>query len=159
MHTTPPSAIQRVFRHVPHRYPFVLVDHVDACEAGSFVRARKLVSFDEPFFETVGDARPAMPPTLIVEALAQAGGVLCLHSGYTKPDGASIAYLAGIDHTTFGRPAYAGETLVLECRLARILRGVVRLEGRATVDGEVAVETRLTVVIRDTGAAPAPGAG
>jgi 3-hydroxyacyl-[acyl-carrier-protein] dehydratase len=154
MPANPPSDIQRVFRHVPHRYPFVLVDHVEACEAGAWVRARKHVSFDEPFFETVRDERPAMPPTLIVEALAQAGGVLCLYSGLTKPDGASIAYLAGIDHTRFERPAYAGETLILDCRIARALRGVVRLECRATVDGELAVETRLTVVIRD--AEPAP---
>jgi len=156
MPATPPSDIQRVFRHVPHRYPFVLVDHVEACEAGAWVRARKHVSFDEPFFETVRDERPAMPSTLIVEALAQAGGVLCLYSGLSKPDGASITYLAGIDHTRFERPAYAGETIILECRIARALRGVVRLEGRATVDGELVVETRLTVVIRD--AAPAPAA-
>ena len=149
MPANPPSDIQRVFRHVPHRYPFVLVDHIDACEAGAWVRAHKHVSFDEPFFETVGETRPSMPPTLIVEALAQAGGVLCLHSGLSKPDGGSITYLAGIDHTRFERPAYAGETLSLECRIDRTLRGVVRMTGRATIDDELVVETRLTVVIRD----------
>jgi len=155
MPATKPSDIQRVFRHVPHRYPFVLVDHVEGCEAGAWVRARKHVSFDEPFFETVLDERPSMPSTLVVEALAQAGGVLCLYSGLSKPDGASITYLAGIDHTRFERPAYAGETIILECRIARALRGVVKLEGRATVDGELVVETRLTVVIRDVELPPA----
>jgi len=149
MTITSPSDIQRLFRHVPHRYPFVLVDHIDACEAGAWVRARKHVSFDEPFFEAVANERPSMPPTLIVEALAQAGGVLCLCSGLSKPDGGSITYLAGIDHTRFERPAYAGDTLALECRIDRALRGVVRMTGRATVDGELVVETRLTVVVRD----------
>ena len=105
MPANPPSDIQRVFRHVPHRYPLVLVDHIDACEAGAWVRAHKHVSFDEPFFETIGDTRPSMPPMLILEALAQAGGVLCLHSGLSKPDGGSISFLAGIDHTRFERPA------------------------------------------------------
>ena len=62
MPANPPSDIQRVFRHVPHRYPLVLVDHIDACEAGAWVRAHKHVSFDEPFFETIGDTRPSMPP-------------------------------------------------------------------------------------------------
>lgn len=150
MTLTSPSDIQRLFRHVPHRYPFVLVDHIDECEAGAWVRARKHVSFDEPYFETVADARPSMPPTLVVEALAQAGGVLCLCSGLSKPEGGSITYLAGIDHTRFGRPAYAGDTLALECRIDRALRGVVRMSGRATVEGELVVETRLTVVVRDS---------
>jgi len=150
MPAIPPTDIQEVLRHLPHRYPFVLVDFVEGGEAGEWVRAVKHVSVDEPYFATIGTEKPTMPPTLIVEALAQAGGVLCFYSGLLKPLGGSTTFLAVIDEARFERPARAGETIVLECRLKRALRGVIRLEGRATVDGELVADTRLTMVVRDT---------
>lgn len=150
MPAIPPTDIQEVFRHLPHRYPFVLVDAVEAGEAGEWVRAVKHVSIDEPFFTSVGREKPAMPATLIVEALAQAGGILCFFSGLLKPHGGSTTYLAAIDHTRVEREAFAGETVVLDCRLKRALRGVIRIEGRATVGDALVVETQLTMVVRDT---------
>jgi len=150
MPAIPPTDIQEVFRHLPHRFPFVLVDAVEGGEAGEWIRAVKHVSVDEPFFTYVGAEKPAMPATLIVEALAQAGGILCFFSGHLKPRGGSTTYLAVIDHTRVEREAYAGETIVLECRLKRVLRGVIRIEGRASVGGELAVKTELTVVVHDT---------
>jgi 3-hydroxyacyl-[acyl-carrier-protein] dehydratase len=150
MPAIPPTDIQEVFRHLPHRFPFVLVDAVEGGEAGAWVRAVKHVSIDEPFFAHVGRDKPAMPATLIVEALAQAGGILCFYSGLLKPLGGSVTYLAGIDRTRVEREALAGETLVLECRLKRALRGVIRIEGRASVGGALVVEAELTMVVRDT---------
>lgn len=150
MAAIPPTDIQEVFRHLPHRFPFVLVDAVEGGESGEWVRAVKHVSVDEPFFTHVGREKPAMPATLIVEALAQAGGILCFYSGLLKPRGGSVTFLAGIDRTRVEREAYAGETLVLDCRLKRALRGVVRIEGRASVGGDLAVEAELTMVVRDS---------
>lgn len=150
MPAIPPTDIQEVFRHLPHRYPFVLVDAVESGETGEWLRAVKHVSVDEPFFTMVGREKPAMPATLIVEALAQAGGILCFFSGLLKPHGGSTTYLASIDRTRVEREAYAGETVVLNCRLKRALRGVVRIEGRATVGDALVVATELTMVVRDT---------
>ena len=150
MPAIPPTDIQEVLRHLPHRYPFVLVDTVLGGEAGEWVRAVKHVSVDEPFFQSLGAERPTMPPMLIVEAIAQVGGILCFHSGFLKPLGGSTSFLAGIDQTRFGRSAHAGDTLVLEARLKRALRGVMRIAGRATIGNEMAAETELTVVVRDT---------
>ena len=150
MPAIPPTDIQEVFRHLPHRFPFVLVDAVEGGEGGEWIRAVKHVSVDEPFFTHVGREKPAMPATLIVEALAQAGGILCFFSGLLRPLGGSTTYLAAIDRTRVGREAYAGETLALDCRIKRALRGVVRIEGRASVGEAMVVETQLTVVVRDT---------
>lgn len=150
MPAIPPTDIQEVFRHLPHRFPFVLVDAVEGGEAGEWVRAVKHVSVDEPFFAHVGREKPAMPATLIIEALAQAGGILCFFSGLLRPRGGSTSYLAAIDHTRVEREAYAGETLRLDCRIKRALRGVVRIEGRASVGDALVVETQLTIVVRDT---------
>lgn len=150
MPAIPPTDIQEVMRHLPHRYPFVLVDAVEAGESGEWVRAVKHVSINEPFFAGLGGGEPVMPPILIVEALAQAGGILCFFSGLLKPKGGSTTFLASFEGTRFGRPARAGDSIVLDCRLKRALRGVVRIEGRASVKDELAVETGLTIVVRDT---------
>ena len=151
MPAIPPTDILEVMRHVPHRYPFVLVDRVDGGESGEWLRATKHVSMDAPYFvATSGDSAPVMPPRLIVEALAQAGGILCFFSGLLKPRGGSTTFLAAVDHTRFVRDTHAGETLTLDCRLKRALRGVIRIEGRAAVGDDTVVETVLTMVVRDT---------
>jgi 3-hydroxyacyl-[acyl-carrier-protein] dehydratase len=150
MPAIPPTDIQEVLRHVPHRFPFALVDAIEGGETGEWVRAVKHVSIDDPYFAHTGFKTRTMPSTLIVEALAQAGGILCLFSGLLKPSGGSTTFLAAIDRTRVERDASAGETLVLECRLKRALRGVVRIEGRASVGGATCVETLLTMVVRDT---------
>ncbi|MEO8487936.1 MAG: 3-hydroxyacyl-[acyl-carrier-protein] dehydratase FabZ [Betaproteobacteria bacterium] len=150
MPAIPPTDIQEVFRHLPHRFPFVLVDAVEGGESGDWVRAVKHVSIDEPFFTSVGTGKPAMPATLIIEALAQAGGILCFYSGFLKPHGGSTTYLAAIDRTRVEREAFAGETLDLDCRIKRALRGVIRIVGRASVKGALAVETQLTIIVHDT---------
>ena len=126
------------------------MDYVEDGVAGEWVRVRKHVSVDEPYFAYAGTERQAMPHALIVEAIAQAGGVLCFYSGLFKPLGGSNSYLAGIDETRFERPAWAGETLHLEVRLKRALRGVIRLTGQARVGDELVVDTQLTLVIRDS---------
>ena len=158
MSAIPPTDIDEVLRHVPHSFPFALIDTIDGGETGEWLRARKHVSIDDPYFAHAGTDRRTFPPTLIVEALAQTGGVLCLFSGYLKPDGGSTTFLAGLDGTRVTREARAGETIVLDCRLKRALRGVIRIEGRASVGDETCVETLLTLVVRDTAESAAPEA-
>ena len=155
MPAIPPTDIQEVLRHVPHRFPFALVDAIEGGETGEWLRAVKHVSIDDPYFAHTGAGQRTMPSTLMVEALAQTGGILCLLSGFLKPHGASTTYLAAIDDTRVEREARAGESVVLECRLKRALRGVIRLKGRASIEGATCVEAVLTLVIRDT--VPAAG--
>ena len=152
MPAIPPTDIQELLRHVPHRFPFVFVDAIEGGEAGEWIRALKHVSIDDPCFAHAGAEERTMPPTLIVEALAQAGGILCFYSGHLKPLGGSTTYLASIDRTRFERRVFAGETVTLECRLKRVLRGVVRIEGRASVGDALCVAAELTMVVRDTDA-------
>ena len=158
MPAIPPTDIQEVLRHVPHRFPFALVDAIEGGETGEWLRAVKHVSVDDPYFAHAGAGQRSLPATLIMEALAQAGGVLCLLSGYLKPHGGSTTFLAAIDRTRVERDARAGETVVLECRLKRALRGVIRIEGRASVGGATCVEALLTLVIRDSDAPSVGGA-
>lgn len=151
MPAIPPTDIQEVMRHLPHRYPLVLVDHVEGGESGEWLRAVKHLSFGEQSFADAGGAGGScMPPTLIVEALAQTGGILCYFSGLLKPRGGSTTFLAAVDRTRFLREARPGDTLVLHCRLKRALRGVIRIEGRASVGEDPVVEAELTMVVRDT---------
>lgn len=141
--------INEILRHIPHRYPFLLIDRVDACEPGKSVRVTKNVSANDWFFAGVAAERRIMPQLLVLEALAQAAGVLCHYSGMMSRIGQSIIFFAGIDSCTFGRDVRPAERLVLECKLKRSLRGVAKLTGIATVDGDTVVRSDLTAVIRD----------
>ncbi|MCC6196728.1 MAG: 3-hydroxyacyl-ACP dehydratase FabZ [Burkholderiales bacterium] len=148
------ASIDEILRHIPHRYPFLLIDRVEACVPGKSVRVAKNVSGNEWFFAGIAPERRLMPQLLVLEALAQAAGVLCHYSGMPSRIGRSIIFFAGIEACSFERDVAPGDRLVLECTLGRSLRGVAKLSGMATVEGATVVRSRLTAVVRDMGAAP-----
>lgn len=123
---------------LPHRYPFLLVDRVVACEPGKTLRALKNVTINEPFFQGHFPGHPVMPGVLILEAMAQAAGVLTLLS---KPDAVpgeaqAIFYLVKVDKARFSRIVAPGDQLVLEVELKRTLRSMALYACRALVDGK-----------------------
>ena len=145
----PPSDISEILKHIPHRYPFLLIDRMDACEPNKWARVIKNVSQDDEFFTGVPMDRRTMPHMLVLESLAQAAGVLCHYSGMMSRIGKTIFFFAGFDRCRFGRSVYPGDQLLLECSMKRAARGVAKIHGRASVDGELVVESDLTAVIRD----------
>jgi 3-hydroxyacyl-[acyl-carrier-protein] dehydratase len=145
----PPADSTEILKHMPHRYPFLLIDRMEACEPGKWVRVIKNVSQDDEFFAGVPFDRRVMPQMLLLESLAQAAGVLCHYSGMMSKIGKTIFFFAGFDKCRFGRDVVPGDQLLLECTMKRAARGVAKLVGKASVNGEMAVESELTAVIRD----------
>ena len=141
--------VNEILRHMPHRYPILLVDAVEAGEPNRWVRTVKNVSANEWYFAGIPHGRRIMPELLVVEALAQAAGVLCHFSGMVSRIGKSIIFFAGVDGCRLERDVVPGDRLVLECEMKRVLRGVAKISGRATVDGATVVTADLTAVIRD----------
>jgi 3-hydroxyacyl-[acyl-carrier-protein] dehydratase len=140
--------IHEVLEYLPHRYPFLLVDRVLACEPGKSIVAQKNVTINEPFFNGHFPHHPVMPGVLIVEALAQAAAILSFRTGGHKADERSIYYFVGIDRARFKRPVRPGDTLTLEVELKRHARGMWIFGAVARVDGAVAAEADLMCTIR-----------
>ena len=126
-----------MLRYLPHRYPFLLVDRVLEVEPGHALTAVKNVSFNEPFFQGHFPRSPVMPGVLILEALAQATGILAFRTENWTPNQTSIFYLVGIDNARFKRPVRPGDQLILNVSLHRQKRGIWMFSGQATVDGKV----------------------
>ena len=145
----PPSDTAEILKHIPHRYPFMLIDRMEECEPGQWVRVIKNVSHNDEFFSGVSVDRRVMPQMLLLESLAQAAGVLCHYSGMMSRIGKTIFFFAGFDKCRFGRDVVPGDQLHLECTMKRAARGVAKIHGRATINGEMAIESELTAVIRD----------
>jgi 3-hydroxyacyl-[acyl-carrier-protein] dehydratase len=132
--------IHRILHLLPHRYPFLLVDRVLECRAWESIKAIKNVSINEPFFPGHFPYRPIMPGVLILEAMAQATGLLAFHSLGENAEQGIMYLLVGVDNARFKRPVEAGDQLVMEVRLTRSLKGIYRFEGTATVDDRVVCE-------------------
>jgi 3-hydroxyacyl-[acyl-carrier-protein] dehydratase len=147
--TLPPADINEILKHIPHRYPFLLIDRMEACEPNKWVRVTKNVSNNDWFFAGIPAGRRVMPQILVLEALAQAAGVLCHFSGLTAGMSRLIIFFAGIENGRFGGDARPGDKIIFECVLKRAMRGVVKLKGNAAVNDKAIVETELTAVIRD----------
>ena len=125
-------AIQKL---LPHRYPFLLVDRVVEFEPRAKIVGIKNVSVNEPFFQGHFPGRPVMPGVLVVEALAQAGGLLTQLSHITDSAG-KVFYLVKVDNAKFSRMVVPGDCLELNVRLKRTIRNMALFEGVAKVDGE-----------------------
>jgi 3-hydroxyacyl-[acyl-carrier-protein] dehydratase len=145
----PPSDTAEILKHIPHRYPFMLIDRMDACEPGEWVRVTKNVTQTEEFFSGLPPHQRVMPQMLLLESLAQAAGVLCHYSGMMSKIGKTIFFFAGFDKCRFGRDVVPGDQMLLDCTMKRAARGVAKIHGRASVEGVMAVESDLTAVIRD----------
>jgi 3-hydroxyacyl-[acyl-carrier-protein] dehydratase len=141
--------ITGVLRYLPHRYPFLLIDRVLSCEPGQSLTGLKNVSFNEPFFQGHFPQRPIMPGVLILEALAQATGILAFKTEEHIPDENSLYYFVGVDNARFKRPVGPGDQLILEVTLQRNKRGIWMFTGNARVDGKVVTSAELMCTKRD----------
>jgi 3-hydroxyacyl-[acyl-carrier-protein] dehydratase len=133
---------------LPHRYPFLLVDKVVECEPGVRLLGVKNVTYNEPFFQGHFPQKPIMPGVLILEALAQATGLLASETAGDELVG-MIYYLVGIDKVKFKRPVVPGDQLMLEVRFVKSKRNIWAFDCRAEVDGEfvASAEIRCAAVV------------
>ena len=126
-----------VMRRLPHRYPFLLVDRVAELDIeGKTIRAYKNVSINEPFFNGHFPEHPIMPGVLIIEAMAQAAGILGFKMLDVKPADGTLYYFVGSDKLRFRQPVLPGDQLVLEARFLSVKRSIWKFECRASVDGK-----------------------
>jgi 3-hydroxyacyl-[acyl-carrier-protein] dehydratase len=130
-----PIDVPAIHTLLPHRYPFLLVDRVTEYEAHKRIVAYKNVTCNEPFFQGHFPGKPVMPGVMVVEALAQAGGILTQLSSQTTADG-RLFYLVKIDNAKFSRMVVPGDRLELEVELRRVIRNMAMYVGTARVDGE-----------------------
>ncbi len=127
--------IEAIMRQLPHRYPFLMVDRVLECVAGEYVVALKNVTVNEPFFPGHFPHRPVMPGVMIIEALAQAAGILAFKTAKVVPDNDTRFYFVAIDNARFRKPVEPGDQLVLKVTLKRAFKGIWKFHGLAQVDG------------------------
>ena len=129
--------IYEILQHLPHRYPFLLVDKVIQCKVGELLIGVKNVSYNEPYFIGHFPNKPVMPGVLILEALAQATGILAFRTSNARPTDESLYYLVGIDEARFKHPVKPGDQLLLKVDVIKSKRGVWKFNGEASVDGNV----------------------
>ncbi|GHU89994.1 3-hydroxyacyl-[acyl-carrier-protein] dehydratase FabZ [Deltaproteobacteria bacterium] len=139
--------IQQILRLLPHRYPFLLVDRVVECVPGSHIRAYKNVSLNEPFFQGHFPGTPIMPGVLILEALAQTGGILAVSGLGALTD--KLLFFTGLDGVRFRRQVVPGDRLDLTCDNMRMRLKLYKMDARAFVDGKPAAEAKITAAIAD----------
>jgi 3-hydroxyacyl-[acyl-carrier-protein] dehydratase len=137
--------INQVMQRLPHRYPFLLVDRVLEYVSGQSIRALKNVTYNEPYFTGHFPTRPLMPGVIIIEALAQAAGLLAFLSANAFPDESTRFYFVGIDKARFRRPVEPGDQLILEAKVERNLKGIWRFATRAEVAGEEAANALIMI--------------
>lgn len=142
--------IQEIMSMLPHRYPFLLVDRVLELEAGVRIKAYKNVTFNENFFQGHFPGQPIMPGVLIMEALAQAGGLFVVKTlGITAEN--KLFLFTGIESAKFRRPVVPGDQLMLEAEVLRRKMNIWKMQGRATVDGELVAEGVFSAAVVDKG--------
>lgn len=135
--------IHEVLKYLPHRHPFLLIDRIIEMKEGESVVALKNVTINEAFFVGHFPSRPIMPGVLILEALAQAAGVLAYKSTNTLPSDGVLYYFAGVDNARFRRVVEPGDQLELKVRVIKAKKEIWKLEGEAFVDGELACSAEL----------------
>jgi len=143
-----PLDVRRVMAALPHRYPMLLVDRVERIERDRSITAIKAVSMNEGFFQGHFPGRPIMPGVLIVEALAQAAGVLAVESLDLAGSG-KLVYFMAIEGAKFRTPVEPGCLLTLEVEFVQKRTTVCKFAGRALVDGKLAAEANFTAMIAD----------
>jgi len=134
--------IREILDCLPHRYPFLLIDRVISCTPGKSITAIKNVSINEPFFQGHFVGRPVMPGVLIIEAMAQAGGILS-HVTYADLEPKPLFFLVGVDDARFRRPVSAGDQLEITVDVDRVSRGMWRYICTARVDGRKVVSAKI----------------
>jgi 3-hydroxyacyl-[acyl-carrier-protein] dehydratase len=139
-----------ILKILPHRYPFLLIDRVVELERMKRIVALKNVTINEPFFQGHFPEKPIMPGVLIVEAIAQAGGLLLLTEVPNRDE--MLMVFTGIERARFRRPVLPGDQVRIEVEVRAWRRTAARLEGKAYVDGKVAAEATVTCRLVPRGA-------
>ncbi len=140
--------INQILEHLPHRYPFLLVDRVLECVPGESILALKNVSINEPFVPGHYPHHPVMPGVLVIEALAQTAAILSFKTMGATADPNNVYYFVGIDGARFKKPVGPGDQLKLSARLTMNRRGMWKFSCQAHVDGMLACEAELMCTIR-----------
>jgi 3-hydroxyacyl-[acyl-carrier-protein] dehydratase len=141
--------IHQILDHLPHRYPFVLIDRVLSLEVGNEITAVKNVSINEPFFPGHFPYHPVMPGVLIVEAMAQAAAILSFKTMGIKPTDDAVYYFAGIDNARFKKPVSPGDQIILKVSIDRILRGIWKYKGVALVEDSIVAEAEMMCILKE----------
>lgn len=144
-----PLDVRRILDLLPHRYPFLLVDRVVEFEAGKRLKALKNVTINEPFFQGHFPGHPVMPGVLIIEALAQASGLLVQLSSELDPTQHPLFYLVKVDKARFARIVAPGDQLVLHVEQKRMIRRMGQFWCQASVDGQPVAEAELLCAERN----------
>lgn len=134
--------IQAILKMLPHRYPFVMVDRITRIDPGKEIVGLKNVTMNEPFFQGHFPEQPVMPGVMILEGMAQVGGVLGFQS---KPEmiGEKLLYFAGINNARFRKPVVPGDQVIFKLNLLKMKRGIMVMEGKAFVDDQLVAEAQL----------------
>ena len=141
--------IHEIMRRIPHRPPFLLVDRAEDFVPGKSIVGIKCVSMADPVFAGHFPGAPVMPGVLIVEAMAQTGGLLMSKSWDVDPTGKIILFMS-LDHCRFRQPVRPGDVLRLEVEVVRSRGDVVKFKGRGVVDGRLAAEAEFAAMLVDT---------
>jgi 3-hydroxyacyl-[acyl-carrier-protein] dehydratase len=145
----PEMDIYQVLKYLPQRYPVLMIDRVKECEPGKRIVAVKNVSANEPHFQGHFPGRPIMPGVLILEAMAQAAGVLVFSAeGAIQQSDRMVYYYVGIDKARFKKPVVPGDQLEIEVVLERALRGIGKFVCVARVAGAVVAEATILCSVR-----------
>ena len=139
--------IEEIMKTLPHRYPFLLVDRILEIEAGKRIVGLKNVTINEPFFQGHFPGHPIMPGVLIIEAMAQVGGMLLM--GQLADHESKVVYFMSLDNVKFRRPVKPGDQIRFELEMTQIRGMVCKMRGLAKVDGDVVCEADMAAMVRD----------
>ncbi len=140
--------ITQIMKHLPHRYPFLLVDRVLELVPNERIVALKNITMNEPQFPGHFPLHPVMPGVLMIEALAQTAGLLAFKSAEIPVNENTVIYFVGIDGARFKRPVVPGDQLRMEAGILRVSRGIWKFAAKATVDGQLACEAELMCTLK-----------
>ena len=140
-------SIDELIKVIPHRYPFLLVDRILEVEERKRIVGLKNVTINEPYFQGHFPGHPIMPGVLIIEAMAQVGGVLLL--GSVDDYESKVVYFMSLDNVKFRRPVRPGDQLRFELEMTQIRGAVCKMRGVARVDGDVVAEAEMAAIVRD----------
>ncbi|KMY66447.1 3-hydroxyacyl-ACP dehydratase [Desulfocarbo indianensis] len=143
----PALDILEIVKLIPHRYPFLLVDRILEIDRGERVVGLKNVSMNEAFFQGHFPGKPVMPGVLVIEAMAQTGGILA-YNAVPQAVG-KLIYFMGMDKVKFRRPVVPGDQLIMEITMLHKSSRAWRMQGKATVEGQLAAQAELTAAIGD----------
>jgi 3-hydroxyacyl-[acyl-carrier-protein] dehydratase len=138
--------INEILEFLPHRYPFILVDRITEISRGKHIVGLKNVTINEPFFHGHFPQMPVMPGVLIIEAMAQVGGVL-VYDSLPEEEKKGVVYFMGVDKARFRKPVVPGDQLVIDVAWTKRRGNVSRMSGKTFVDGELVAEAEVMAMI------------